>query len=275
MPDCRRPPPARRVTLWVQNSQPCAIPAGAVGLNLMGDARVATLDRAIAPFATYALDVAALLPEARWPQQIEVRAGKYFVRPRYEVSAKGKRRIAHVNVERTDLRPDPKHRRARQSSRQGLSPAGADPAARALPHPGAADADGDGAARAAASRSRSMIAAGARSRAGASAASRGANRRRSTSTTLLNGTQLPGGYGHLELLYDFSDGGEADGWLHALFRYEHRASGHAAETSFGAHVFNTVLPTRASRNPIRAAPPACRRGSSCGWAKARSTRCAT
>ena len=36
----------------------------------------------------------------------------------------------------------------------------------------------------------------------------------------------------------------ADGWLHALFRYEDRASGHAAETSFGAHVFNTVLTWR-------------------------------
>ena len=26
--------------------------------------------------------------------------------------------------------------------------------------------------------------------------------------------------GHAELVYDFRDGGEADGWLHALFRYE-------------------------------------------------------
>ena len=29
--------------------------------------------------------------------------------------------------------------------------------------------------------------------------------------------------GHAELVYDFRDGGEADGWLHALFRYEDRA----------------------------------------------------
>ena len=40
--------------------------------------------------------------------------------------------------------------------------------------------------------------------------------------------------GHAELVYDFRDGGDADGWLHGLFRYEHRHSGHAAETSFGA-----------------------------------------
>ena len=35
--------------------------------------------------------------------------------------------------------------------------------------------------------------------------------------------------GHAELVYDFRDGGEADGWLHALFRYEDRQSGHVAE----------------------------------------------
>src|SRR4029079_7776158 len=52
---------------------------------------------------------------------------------------------------------------------------------------------------------------------------------------------LASGYGHVELVYDFAGGGEADGWLHALFRYEDRTSGHAAETSFGAHIFNTVL----------------------------------
>src|SRR4029077_16072757 len=38
-------------------------------------------------------------------------------------------------------------------------------------------------------------------------------------------------YGHVELVYDFAEGGEGDGWLHALFRYRHRVSGHAADTS--------------------------------------------
>src|SRR6202000_3241246 len=45
----------------------------------------------------------------------------------------------------------------------------------------------------------------------------------------------------MEMIYDFEAGREADGWLHALFRYQDKKSGHAAETSFGAHVFNTVL----------------------------------
>jgi len=52
---------------------------------------------------------------------------------------------------------------------------------------------------------------------------------------------LGDGYGHVELVYDFARGGAGDGWLHALFRYRHRDSGHAAETSFGAHVFNTLF----------------------------------
>ena len=50
--------------------------------------------------------------------------------------------------------------------------------------------------------------------------------------------------GHAELVYDFRDGGEADGWLHALFRYEDRKSGHVAESSFGGHIFNTVMTYR-------------------------------
>jgi hypothetical protein len=58
---------------------------------------------------------------------------------------------------------------------------------------------------------------------------------------LLEGKKLEGGYGHIELVYDFEAGHEADGWMHALFRYHDRTSGHSAETSFGAHVFNTVM----------------------------------
>ena len=49
-----------------------------------------------------------------------------------------------------------------------------------------------------------------------------------------------GPWGHVELIYDFAAGGEADGWLHSLFRYEDKRSGHTAETSFGAHMFNSV-----------------------------------
>jgi hypothetical protein len=62
-------------------------------------------------------------------------------------------------------------------------------------------------------------------------------------------------YGHVELTYDFSAGGTADGWLHALFRYRHRRSGHTAETSFGAHIFNTILTYRDEPQSYSGRPP--------------------
>jgi hypothetical protein len=237
-------PAAReRVTLWVQNSQPCPIPPGAIGLNLMGDPRVVRVAEEIAPFATYALDVASLLPEARWPQQIEMRAGKYVVRPRYEVVARGKRRIAHVNVERADLAPDPRIPELGNLLGKGyLLPAPVLPRdtwrSLALPTPMATTQQDlpvgiivyDGSGREAARHRFGRL-----------------ERRQSVAVDLdevINGAELPAGYGHLELVYDFSEGGGADGWLHGLFRYEDRLSGHGAETSFGAHVFNTVLTYR-------------------------------
>jgi hypothetical protein len=61
--------------------------------------------------------------------------------------------------------------------------------------------------------------------------------------------------GHGELVYDFRNGGEADGWLHALFRYEDRQSGHAAESSFGAHVFNTAMTYRDEPQSYSGPPP--------------------
>ena len=56
-----------------------------------------------------------------------------------------------------------------------------------------------------------------------------------------NSAPLPSGSGHMELIYDFSDGGKVDGWLHSNFFYRNLQTGHAADTSFGAHIFNTVL----------------------------------
>jgi len=247
------------VTLWVQNSQPCAIPPGSVGLNLMGDGARQVIDCAIAPFATYALDVAALLPEARWPQQIEIAAGKYVVRPRYEVtrreeSGAERRRIAHVNVERTDLKPDPKLAELGNLLGKGyLLPAPVLPRQTwrsfALPTPMATTQETlpiglvlyDGAGREAARHPLGSLA-----------------RRQSVAVdldTVINGADLAGGYGHMELVYDFASGREADGWLHGLFRYEHRASGHTAETSFGTHIFNTVLTYKSEPQSYAGRPP--------------------
>ena len=61
--------------------------------------------------------------------------------------------------------------------------------------------------------------------------------------------------GHAELVYDFRDGGEADGWMHALVRYEDRRSGHVAETSFGAHIFNTAMTYKDEPQSYSGPPP--------------------
>ena len=243
-----------RVRLWVQNSHPRPIPPGSVGLNLMGQSEIRYWEQTIAPFASVAIDVSALLPEARWPQQVEVQAGKHMVRPRYEVVRAGQTRIAHVNVERTDLKPDARIGELGNLMGKGyLLPAPVLPRETwrsvALPTPmatsqtelpiGAILYDGSGKET-------------ARHRFG--------RLQRHESVALdvdhwLNGHALGSGYGHMELVYDFADGGVADGWLHGLFRYEHRASGHAAETSFGAHVFNTVLTYRSEPQSYAGRPP--------------------
>lgn len=234
------PDAGETVTLWVQNSQPCPIPPGAIGINLMGDDKITRLDRVIAPFATYALDVSTLLPQAHWPQQIELDAGKYMVRPRYEITAKRRRRIAHVNVERTDLKPDPALAELGNLLGKGyLLPAPILPRERwrslALPTPMAR------------TQRELPIALVAYESSGRELARHGfgsLKRHESVAVDIdgvLGAATAVQGYGHLELIYDFRAGGEGDGWLHALFRYEDRGNGHAAETSFGAHVFNTVL----------------------------------
>ena len=223
----------------------------------MGDDRVAPLDREVGPFATAAVDVAALLPEARLPQQIEVRAGKHMVRPRYEITtARGRARIARVNVERVDLEPDPAIADLGSIMGKGfILPAPVLPVDRwrttVLPTPMAVsqrrlpiqailyDADGREIAR---------HRFGALPRAHASALD-------VQDMLARAGTGLPSGQGHVELIYDFDAGSEADGWLHAIFRYEDATTGHAAETSFGSHIFNTVLTYKSEPQSYAGRPP--------------------
>ena len=245
-----------RVTLWVQNSHPRPIPAGEIGLNAMGRSDIAHFDRPIAPYASAAIDVGKLLPNVRWPQQIEVRAGRHCVRPRYEIARRnGRRHIAHVNVERIDLKPDPKIAELGNLMGKGyLLPAPILPPDRwrsiALPTPMATCQialpiagiviDGSG-------REVARHAFGNLPRDHAVMLDVAALAEKSGG--------LASGYGHVELVYDFADGGEADGWLHALFRYEDRKSGHAAETSFGAHIFNTVLTYKNEPQSYSSRPP--------------------
>jgi hypothetical protein len=247
------PAPGERVILWVQNSHPTPIPPGGIALNPMGEETVVLLPDAVGPFASRAVDVGALLPDLAWPRQVEVRAGKHVVRPRYEIVANGHRRIAHVNVERTDLRPDPDLPRLGEMLGKGfLLPAPILPRdcweSLVLPTPMALsqtalpiavlvyDAEGNEVARRALGK---------------------LPRDHAAALSLDEfSARLNQGYGHVELVYDFtSGGGGGDGWLHALFRYRHRQSGHAAETSFGAHVFNTLLVYRDEPQSYTGRPP--------------------
>ncbi len=258
------PRDGERVLLWIQNSHPCPIPSGAVGLNLMGDETTVHIDRVVPPFGTYLLDVADLLPDASWPQQIEIQAGKHVVRPRYEVTYTGggvkRRRIAHVNVERDDLAHD--KRIAEIGSLMGKSyvlPAPILPPSQfksfALPTPMAT------------CQRRLPLALLAYDAAGSEIARQNFGtlpRDHATSLDLddligTNSLSADGDFGHMELVYDFdheSEGSDGvDGWLHALFRYEDRATGHVAETSFGAHIFNTVLVYKNEPQSYAAGPP--------------------
>lgn len=253
------------VLLWVQNSHPCAIPAGGVGFNIMGDETVAWLDETVPPFGSVAIDTRRLLPDVAAPDQIEVQAGKYFVRPRYEVIKKpeqngeGRRRIAHMNVERTDLKPDPKIPELSNLLGKGyVLPAPILPVDRfesaLLPTPMSTG------------QMNLPVAAHFYDASGRETHQHrfGCLDRRDSvwldmkETLRANGgiaESLPGGHGHVELVYDFADGGEADGWLHAIFRYEDPASGHGADTSFGAHIFNSALTYNGEPQNYSGPPP--------------------
>ena len=249
------PTEEEEVVLWIQNSHPSSIPARAVGLNLMGDDTIIPVDTDIAPYATHRLNVSTLLPKARWPQQIEIQAGKHFVRPRYEIFSKnGHSRISHPNVERSDLKPDTKLPELRGLlGKLHIVPAPVLPLDRyanwALPTPMSTGL-----------KTLPVKALIYDARGAFVAEYAFGNLKRNDSVALdindfLKTHKLESGYGHVELVYDFTAGQEADGWLHGLFRYQDKRSGHAAETSFGSHIFNMVLTYKNEPQSYAGKPP--------------------
>jgi len=242
------PRPDEKVVLWLQNSHAVPIPAGAVALDRMGAEKPVALDQDVGPFATVALDVADVLPGVQWPAQVEIRAGRHIVRPRYEITRNGRARIAHVNVERDNLLADPgipllpaEMGRGyilpfpilpRARFRTVFQPTPMSTAQTNLPvRLDVFDADGT-------KRAEQFL---------------GCLTRDHDLAMDLDAFDVD--QGHAELVYDFRDGGDADGWLHALFRYEDRASGHAAESSFGAHIFNTAMTYRDEPQSYSGPPP--------------------
>jgi len=249
------PADGERVVLWIQNSHPIAIPPHEIGLNLMGQDEIRWLEASIPPFGTLALDVAKLFPEVHWPQQMEIQAGKYFVRPRYEIFQRdGRSRIAHANVERNDLQPDPAIPSLAKLMGKGfVLPAPIFPTRRwrnlVLPTPMAT------------TQHSLPLAAKVYDAQGTLVAEQFLGNMPRNNCALLDVNELLSrqgielDYGHVELTYDFRDGGQADGWLHALFRYIDNDCGHIAETSFGAHVYNTPLTYKNEPQSYAGTPP--------------------
>jgi hypothetical protein len=237
-----------RVVLWLQNSHAVPIPSGAVALDRMGAEQPVALAREVPPFATVAVDVAKLLPDLRWPAQIELRAGRHVVRPRYEVTRDERVRIAHVNVERSDLKPDPGiPGLSTQLGRGYLLPFPVLPRDRfrtiVQPTPMAV------------TQTTLPIRLDVFDEAGRRVEQRFLGCLHRDHEVALDFDGIDVSAGHAELVYDFRDGGEADGWLHALFRYEDRRSGHAAESSFGAHIFNTAMTYKDEPQSYSGPPP--------------------
>ncbi|MFN8719557.1 MAG: hypothetical protein ACK5YI_01890 [Rhodospirillales bacterium] len=250
------PDAGETVVFWVQNSHPVPIPVGGVTLNRMGVDRPVALPRPVPAFATERVDVSALLPDLRWPDQIEIRAGRHLVRPRYEIAkANGRLRIAHPNVERSDLRSDPKLAAMGHLFGKGfILPAPVFPTGRyrtfVQPTPMST------------AQTRLPIQLGVFDQGGrALARHRFGDLPRDHDAAIEIGDLLARsgatleGAGHLEITYDFEAGDTADGWLHAIFRYEDLETGHAAETSFGSHIFNTVLTYKGEPQSYAGRPP--------------------
>ena len=242
------PAEGEQVTLWVQNSHALPIPQGAITLDRMGAEAPVALDRAVPPFASVPVDVVKLLPGLRWPAQIELRSGRHVVRPRYEVVRAGRTRIAHMNVERADLVADPGIPTLPATLGRGYL----------LPFPVLDPA-----------RFRSIVQPAPMAEhqrtlplrvdlfdvQGRPAGQRFLGCLPRNHDLALDLADLDAPEGHAELAYDFRDGGEADGWMHALVRYESRDGPHVAETSFGAHIFNTAMVYRDEPQSYSGPPP--------------------
>ena len=228
------PAPGERVVLWLQNSHAVPIRPGDIALDRMGAEHPVALNAEIGAYATLALDVADLLPDLAWPAQIELRAGRHVVRPRYEVIRQGRTRIAHLNVERADLRPDPGIAMLPEQMGRGfLLPFPLLPRGRfrsvVLPTPMAH------------AQQSLPLRLDVFDRDGVKRGEKFLGNLPRVHETAVDLAEFDVEAGHGELVYDFRDGGEADGWLHALMRYEDRGSGHQAESSFGGHIYNTLM----------------------------------
>ncbi|MCX8502321.1 MAG: hypothetical protein ORO03_11660, partial [Alphaproteobacteria bacterium] len=204
--------------------------------------------QAMPPFSTLAVDLATIFPEARWPEQYELHAQKNFGRPRYEVTTATQHQyLAHINVERDNLNPNARlaelsPRGAKQSvlGKGYLLPAPILPLgdfnSLILPTPMSRSTQSLPLSLAIYSRDGRELA-----REFIGNLPRNHRRLIDASSLFRQAGAAATDYGHSELFYDLKAGGEVDGWLHALFRFQRQGtigSGQCADTSFGAHIYN-------------------------------------
>jgi hypothetical protein len=248
------PQNGEKILLWIQNCYPVTIQAGSIGLRLIGTDEDVYLEQEIAPFATYAWDLGAALP-ASFPAQYEIIANKYFTRPRFEVlQANGCRYISHANVERVDLIPDKDLPVIYKHLGKGyilpfpimptekfdtiIVPTPMATTQQSLPlHLYVYNTDG----QLVSEKTLPPIA-------------------RSEGVVInvqdLAGKEFKGG--HVEIGYDAANIAQADGWLHALIRCTDRQTGQAAETSFGAHIYNMPIVYKNEPQSYKGNPPGLR-----------------
>lgn len=251
--------PGEKITLWLQNTHPVTIKKNTLSINIMGNNDHQLIDQEIAPYATVAIDPATYFPNSLFPIQFEVSAGNYFVRPRYEVTNTESRLscIAHVNVERDNLAQDPNIKKITKHIGKGYILS-----APILPN------DEYETVILPTPMTRSLknlpIKALIYSSDGQElAVHKFGNLPRNHQQALfvndlvhdIGFFQAPGNYGNVQIVYDFMAGDDADGWLHAIFKYRHKKTGHFAETSFGSHIFNNITTYKGEPQSYKGPPP--------------------
>ena len=248
--------PGQRISLLVQNCFPVRIPAGGIEMRPMGAPRFTPIDCTVPPYGTVAVEAADYFPDLSWPAQFEIRGNKFFCRPRYEIEyGAGYRSAAHVNIERTDLKAAADIADMTRLLGKGfILPAPLLPldewSTTVLPTPMATWEDDVALTLRAYDPGGAMVMEtplGKRSRGDQTAIA--------LDQALGDPAVLSGGYGHLELGYDFERSELGDGWIHAIFRYSRRDTGRSAETSFGSHLFNVPAVWRNEPNSYLGKPP--------------------
>ena len=237
----------QHVIVHLQSALPVATPGGTIGLYVHGapekpekPEKIVWIDQELPAFGLINISVGEVFPGVAWPQQLEVIAHKALVRPRYTVENGSQRWIGHGNVVRADLQPDAELATLEPVFGKGfilplpilpaeqyatdILPTPMTTVQNALPLKALVfDAEG-----------KQLL------EEPLGLQKRGKIGLVSVDALLKKHNVTLKGHGTMQMIYDFSHGVAVDGWLHAIARATRRDNGHVAETSFGAHIFNSA-----------------------------------